>query len=424
MNKKLIELRRKLTEKLKEARELINEGKVEEGQKATQEAQEIKDQIVLEEQMQELEETVADDNEVVEVKEVEETRTTKKKTETRTALVKFLQGRKLSKEERDVLVETTTPGEDQNSVAVIIPQDIYTEINELKRQYKPLKQFVDVQATSTTSGSFVYENGDTIEPFVDITEATEIGELMSPTLKQQKFAITDKGGILPISNTLLADEKGGLVKYINKWLARKSVVTDNRKILSILKANGIKLNASTHAQIKSAINTKLDPELLSGAVIITNQNGFDIMDQWVDATGKPILQPNPQDPTKKMLSGITIEVYANTNIPDEEGASPVYIGNLEEAIKFMDREEMALAVSKEAGFTKNLTLIRAIQRDDVVTKDTQSYLNISLTAPTEQPVVYVKNVTEATAASVEPTTPAYNPETPTTGDEGTQNPTE
>ena len=186
-------------------------------------------------EMQELEETVADDNEVVEVKEVEETRTTKKKTETRAALVKFLQGKKLSKEERDVLVETTTPGEDQNSVAVIIPQDIYTEINELKRQYKPLKQFVDVQATSTTSGSFVYENGDTIEPFVDITEATEIGELMSPTLKQQKFAITDKGGILPISNTLLADEKGGLVKYINKWLARKSVVTDNRKILSILK---------------------------------------------------------------------------------------------------------------------------------------------------------------------------------------------
>ena len=95
-----------------------------------------------------------------------------------------------------------------------------------------------------------------------------------------------------------------------------------------------------------------------------------------------------------------------------------------EAIKFMDREEMALAVSKEAGFTKNLTLIRAIQRDDVVTKDTKSYLNIKLTAPTEKPVVYVKNVTEAATASVEPTTPAYNPETPTTGDEGTQNPTE
>ena len=41
------------------------------------------------------------------------------------------------------------------------------------------------------NGKFVYENGDTIEPFVDITEATEIGEMMSPTLKQQKLIITE-----------------------------------------------------------------------------------------------------------------------------------------------------------------------------------------------------------------------------------------
>lgn len=143
------------------------------------------------------------------------------------------------------------------------------------------------------------------------------------------------------------------------------------------------------------------------------------MDQWVDATGKPILQQNLQDPTKKMLSGMNIEVYANTNIPDVNGASPVYIGNLEEAIKFMDREEMALAVSKEAGFTKNLTLIRAIQRDDVVTKDTQSYLNISLTAPAEKPVVYVKNVTEKVTEKVtEPTDSESNPEGTNTENEG------
>lgn len=406
MNKKIIELRRNLSAKLKEARELIDAGKIEEGEAATKEAQEIKNKIELEEQVAELEEVVTEDANVT---PVNETREEKKKVETRTALVRFLQGKKLTKEERDVLVETTTPGEDQNSVAVIVPQDIYTEINELKRQYKPLKQFVDVQATSTNSGSFVYENGDTIEPFVDITEATEIGEMMSPTLKQQKFAITDKGGILPISNTLLSDEKGGLIRYINKWIARKSTITDNRKILAVLKEYGIKINASTHAEIKTAINTRLDPELLNGAVIITNQNGFDIMDHWVDAVGKPILQPNPTDSTRKMLSGINIEVYSNNSIPDVEGTSPLYIGNLEEAVKFMDREEMALAVSKEAGFTKNLTLIRAIQRDDVEPKDVNSYLNISLTAPEEQPVVYVKNVTDdSNETTEETTTPSEN----------------
>jgi HK97 family phage major capsid protein len=400
MNKKLIELRRNLTVKLKEARELIDEGKIEEGQKATKEAQEIKDQIVLEEQMVELEDTIKDDNKIVDV----EDRSTKKKVESRTALVHYLQGKKLTAEERTLLVETTTPGEGQNSMAVIVPQDIYTEINELKRQYKSLKQYTDVQSTGTNSGSFVFEPGDSIEPFVDVDEGTEIGELTSPNLRQQKFAITDKGGILPISNTLLSDEAGGLMKYIMKWIARKSTVTDNVKILSVLNGHGIKIKASTPDEVKSAMNTKLDPELLSTAVIITNQNGFDIMDNWKDAVGRPILQDHPTEKTKKTLGGVTIEVFANRTIKDVDGASPVYIGNLEEAIKFMDREQLAIAVSTEAGFTKNLTLVRALQRDDVEPKDLEAYLNISLTAPKEQPVVHVKNVT-TTENKVTNTTP-------------------
>lgn len=400
MNKKLIELRRNLTAKLKEARELIDEGKIEEGQKATKEAQEIKDQIVLEEQMVELEDTIKDDNKIVDV----EDRSAKKKVESRTALVHYLQGKKLTAEERTLLVETTTPGEGQNSMAVIVPQDIYTEINELKRQYKSLKQYTDVQSTGTNSGSFVFEPGDSIEPFVDVDEGTEIGELTSPNLRQQKFAITDKGGILPISNTLLSDEAGGLMKYIMKWIARKSTVTDNVKILSVLNGHGIKIKASTPDEVKSAMNTKLDPELLSTAVIITNQNGFDIMDNWKDAVGRPILQDHPTEKTKKTLGGVTIEVFANRTIKDVDGASPVYIGNLEEAIKFMDREQLAIAVSTEAGFTKNLTLVRALQRDDVEPKDLEAYLNISLTAPKEQPVVHVKNVT-TTENQVTNTTP-------------------
>lgn len=400
MNKKLIELRRNLTAKLKEARELIDEGKIEEGQKATKEAQEIKDQIVLEEQMVELEDTIKDDNKIVDV----EDRSAKKKVESRTALVHYLQGKKLTAEERTLLVETTTPGEGQNSMAVIVPQDIYTEINELKRQYKSLKQYTDVQSTGTNSGSFVFEPGDSIEPFVDVDEGTEIGELTSPNLRQQKFAITDKGGILPISNTLLSDEAGGLMKYIMKWIARKSTVTDNVKILSVLNGHGIKIKASTPDEVKSAMNTKLDPELLSTAVIITNQNGFDIMDNWKDAVGRPILQDHPTEKTKKTLGGVTIEVFANRTIKDVDGASPVYIGNLEEAIKFMDREQLAIAVSTEAGFTKNLTLVRALQRDDVEPKDLEAYLNISLTAPKEQPVVHVKNVT-TTENKVTNTTP-------------------
>lgn len=404
MNKKLQELRRNLTEKLKEARDLIDAGKIEEGQKATEEAEGIKKEIVLEEKVSSLEDTISDDSNI---EDIPATREEPKKVETRVAVVRYLRGKKLSKEERDVLVETSTPGEDQNSVAVIVPQDISTEIEELKRQYKPLKQFVDVQSTGTNAGSFVFENGDSISPLLDLTEATEIGELTSPTLRNKSFVIKDKGGILPISNTLLSDEKGGLMKYINKWFARKQVVTENADILRVLKLNGVSVNATLPEDIKTAINTQLDPELLNGAIIITNQTGFNIMDNWVDATGRPLMQPSITNPTSKILFGLPVEKYSNGNIPNNQnGSSPVYIGNLNEAVKFMDREQFTIASSKEAGFTKNVTLIRLTERYDVVSKDENAYLKISLTAPSTQRVVNVRNVTETTDTPETPETPA------------------
>lgn len=218
MNKKLQELRRNLNAKLKEARTAIDAGNIEEGQKLTAEAEEIKKEIVLEEQVSELEDII-DDTKIIEPEDA--TRSEKRKLESRTVLTRFIQGKKLTIEERDLLVETTDPLEDQNSVAIIVPQDIYTEINELKKQYKPLKDFVDVQSTSTATGSFVWENGDAITPLIDLTEGTEIGELTSPTLKQKTFAIKDKGGILPISNTLLSDEKGGIMEIHHEMVCKK-----------------------------------------------------------------------------------------------------------------------------------------------------------------------------------------------------------
>jgi HK97 family phage major capsid protein len=398
MNKKEQELRRSLTDKLKEARELIDAGKIEEGQKVTEEAESIRSKIELEEKMSSLENVITDESKV---EELEVKKNEPKKIESRAVITKFLRGKKLTEEERKVLVETTTPGEDQNSVAVIVPEDISTEIEELKRQYKPLKQYVDVQTTGTNAGSFVYENGDSITPLLDLTEATEIGELTSPTLKNKSFVIKDKGGILPISNTLLSDEKGGLLKYINKWFARKQVVTENADILKTLKTYGVKLSAKMPEEVKTAINTLLDPELILGSVIITNQSGFNIMDNWVDATGKPLMQPVLGSATDKALFGYPVVEYSDTNITNNaDGSSPVYIGNLNEAVKFMDREQFTIASSTEAGFTKNVTLIRLTERYDVVPKDEKAYLNISLSAPTTQRVVNVKEVT-----STEPTTP-------------------
>ena len=126
--------------------------------------------------------------------------------------------------------------------------------------------------------------------------------------------------------------------------------------------------------LKRSLNKDLDPALIPGSVIITNQDGFDELDNAVDENGRPILQPDPKNPTQKMFKGLTIDVYSNNDLPSNEKKAPIFYGNLEEAITFVNRERYEVARSKEAGFTKNATLIRVMERYDVIKTDNEAYI--------------------------------------------------
>ena len=103
------------------------------------------------------------------------------------------------------------------------------------------------------------------------------------------------------------------------------------------------------------------------------------MDNAVDENGRPILQPDPKNPTQKMFKGLSIDVYSNNDIPSKDGKAPIFYGNLEEAITFVNRARYEIAKSKEAGFTKNATLIRILERYDVIKTDNDAYIYGELT---------------------------------------------
>ena len=78
-------------------------------------------------------------------------------------------------------------------------------------------------------------------------------------------------------------------------------------------------------------------------------------------------------PSLLMMAARTIDVYSNNDIPSKDGKAPIFYGNLEEAITFVNRERYEIAKSKEAGFTKNATLIRILERYDVIKTDNEAY---------------------------------------------------
>ena len=58
--------------------------------------------------------------------------------------------------------------------------------------------------------------------------------------------------------------------------------------------------------------------------------------------------------------------------------APVFVGDLAEFASFFDREGLELAVSSEAGFTKNATYMRAIERFDVKKVDEAAMVYLEL----------------------------------------------
>ena len=213
----------------------------------------------------------------------------------------------------------------------------------------------------------------------DIDEMEEIPQEDGPKFKTKGYSIKNKGAILPVSNTLLADEQSGLMSYVGRWFARKAVKTENADILAVMVADKTAKALSDWKALKRSLNKDLDPALIPGSVIVTNQDGFDELDNAVDENGRPILQPDPKNPTQKMFKGLSIDVYSNNDIPSKNGKAPIFYGNLEEAITFVNRARYEIAKSKEAGFTKNATLIRILERYDVIKTDNDAYIYGELT---------------------------------------------
>lgn len=292
--------------------------------------------------------------------------------------------RKATADDMEVIRSTNalTPLEGEDG-GLIVPEDVSTAINQYKRELINLRNFVTVYSTSTNKGSRVFEKLETMVALTKITDLdADIADAGSPKFVELTFAIDDYAGILTIPNDLKNDTDQALLDYIARWIARKVVVTENSLIL----ANWNAISATAFADetaIKKALNVTLDPMLAAGAVIITNQDGFQYLDTLRDGNGNPVLQPVITDPTKKLFAGKPITVLSNSQLPTTGTTpklAPVYVGNTKEATALFERQGYQIDSTNIGGsaFTKNRTEVRVIERLDVVTVDSGALIHGTL----------------------------------------------
>lgn len=296
---------------------------------------------------------------------------------------KLIMGKSVTEEEMEVynLASTGQIEHDPEKGGYLVPEEQGKQLKEFRRFKVSLKSLCNVVPVTTMTGKFPVAK-DQKGKLIEFDELSEIGQT-DLTFAQQEWSVKDYGDIIPVSNTLLEDTIFPLVSIIGNNLVTKAVNTENEKILALLKTAKTKVTGKDYKDIITILNKTLDPALANTAKIITNQSCFDYLDKLEDKNGRPLLTVDLTDPNKKLFKGKEIVVLTDEMLPQDSKKYPLYVGDVKEFVNFYDRKGVEIARSTEAGFTKNATLLRAIERFDVKVVDDEAVVYLTIPEATQ-----------------------------------------
>jgi len=280
---------------------------------------------------------------------------------------------------RGAVAMMTTADPDAEGISdggLTVPKDIVYQIRELRDTPDDLTQYVNIETVKTQSGARVIEVNADAAPWDNVGEAAQFLDAQTPNIKSVEYKIHKKGGILKLTYELLADTAANIMAFLQRWIAKKSRITRNWTILSVLLSalteNGnLPKAVASFTDLKTMVNVDLQPEYAATATAFTNQTGFNWLDTLVDNDGHYIMQPNVTEPTKPLLfGGIPVVVLNNATLKNDttDGLkAPIYLGDLKEAVTLFDRENMTIDINDKGDndFTKDTVSVRVRERFDV-----------------------------------------------------------
>lgn len=278
----------------------------------------------------------------------------------------------ISPEDKEIL-NAMSEGSDEDG-GLTVPKDIKTKIKELRRSEDALETLVNVEHVTTNSGSRVIEREADQTPFDNVDEAAEFPDVSTPQFENIDYKIKKKGGILKVTQELLSDTAENIMNYLKKWIAKKAKATRNFMIIAKIKeiCKGLEVTVTGLDNLKDIFNVMLDPAIALGAVVVTNQSGFNFLDKLKDEKGNYILQKDPTQATKKLLFGeYPVIKLSNKTLQNIDGKAPIICGDLKEAITIFDRETLTIDISNLAAgmWERDQTGIKVRERLDIQTVD-------------------------------------------------------
>ena len=406
MPKELLELLDQINDKKEEVRKLVSENKIEEAKKAKGELKELQDKFDL---MKDLDDSgKKPDN--------------KTPAEPEDAMHEFAQAAR-----RGFRVENAMKEGVPADGGYTVPEDIQTQINKYRESKFSLLTLVRRESVKTEKGSRTFKKRTQQTGFQKVAEGGKIGGKSTPQFERLDYEISKYAGYFPVTNELLADSDANIAGTLIEWIGDESRVTANKLILEKINTKDtVKVDGLDG--IKKELNVTLGSAFKATSKIITNDSGLQYLDTLKDTMGRPLLSPSPVDAMQMRIAVggtyVPLQIIPNDDLPDTmtyakttdtdvkkgktyytlaedvytavaepsktdiatyyevtESRIPIIIGDLNEGIWYFDRARMSIMTSNIAAigelnaFEEDLTIYRAIEREDVRVRDERAFIN-------------------------------------------------
>ena len=265
-----------------------------------------------------------------------------------------------------------------------VPEDIVTRIEQYRDSKFSLLSLVRHVPVKTNKGQRTFKKRSQQTGFTKVGEGAKIGAKATPQFERISYEIEKYAGYFPVTNEVLDDTDSNLGEVLIEWIGDESRVTANNLILAAIKTKEA-VDLVNMDGVKKAINVTLGQAFKNTAKIITNDDGMQYLDTLKDGNDRYLLAPMPGDTMAMSLqvgaNRIPVVVVPNADMPTDAGKIPFIIGDLYEGVVYWDRKQMNIKISDVAvvgdlnAYEEDLTLYRAIEREDVTPRDTAAFVN-------------------------------------------------
>lgn len=274
------------------------------------------------------------------------------------AIVKHIMGKEsLTVEERAAI---TTADH-----AAVLPKQFIKEIIELTKGYGSLKSLCDIIPVTKNEGTTPVVDLSGQNALLTVKEGDAIveGKLVTTDVP---FVCSKVGLLQRITSETADDAEVEIENLIRKNFVEITVVNENSKILKVIKDNAKIIATPTgYEDINKEIDSAL-PTVKAGLVTITNVTGYCYLKALKDGNGRN-LELITLVGGQEYYYGKPIHVVEDSALPPlVAGKKIFYVANTKEAIKFMDRKQVTVAKSAEAGFNTDTVVLRILERFGVV----------------------------------------------------------